>query len=90
MAKQLCIPLARWHLIHAPHYGTTKAGRPKGKLKRPKGTLSVRDAMDKFGVTAAELMKWRAEGMPYRTVGVMIVVKETDLKEWIENMGRSA
>ncbi len=28
-----------------------------------RGTLSVRDAMVKFGVTSAELTTWRAEDM---------------------------
>ena len=87
MAARLHIPLqdvARWHRVEAPRYISINPGRPKGKVKRPKGTLSIRDAMDKFGVTAAALRMWREQGLPYQNVGMMIVMKETDLKKWVE------
>ncbi len=87
MAARLGVPLqdvARWHRVEGPRYVSKLPGRPKGKPQRPAGTLTVRDAMVKFGITAAELRKWREQGLPYRTVGTMILMKETDLKAWIQ------
>jgi hypothetical protein len=86
MAERLNLPVEdvrRWHVVHGPHYVSATPGRPKGKVKRPKGTLSIGDAIKKYGIDAKTLQDWRDEGMPYRVIGTMVIFKGDDLEKWM-------
>jgi hypothetical protein len=65
---------------------TQAYGRPKGKLKRPKGTLSIHDIMVKYKIINRTLTRWRKMGLPCRKIGHLVVIKERDLKDWIQNL----
>ena len=87
MAGRLGIPLhdiARWHLVNGPRFVTQYLGRPKGKLKRPKGTLSVGEIIQKYGIDHHALRQWRERGMPHRKIGRMIVVQQRVLDRWVK------
>ena len=56
---------------------------PKGKLKRPRGMLSVRDCFDTYGIEPAVLSKWRKRGMPFQKDGMLILVATKILEQWI-------
>jgi hypothetical protein len=57
-------------------------GRPKGKLKRPKGTLSTADVIARYGIKRKKLTEWRKQGIPHRFIGMMIVFNEKDIEHW--------
>ena len=79
--------LARWHVLHWRHEPHKNAGRPRGKAKRPKGTIAVGDIVHKYGIKAAPLREWRERGLPFQRIASMIVVRESDLKNWIRERG---
>lgn len=86
MAARLRLPLEdleRWHRVHGPKFISSTPGRPKGKVKRPKGALSIGDVIQKYGVDARTLSDWRDQGMPFRMIGSMIVFKEHDIEDWV-------
>ena len=57
--------------------------RPKGKLKRRRGMLSVRDCFDTYGIKSAVLSEWREMGMPFEKDGTLILVEPKILEQWI-------
>ncbi len=59
-------------------------GKPKGKQPRPKGMLSIADAIEKYGVDPDTLRAWREEGMEFEKIGSMIVMRDADVKEWTQ------
>jgi len=75
--------LARWHVLHWRHEPHKNAGRPRGNAKRPKGTLSVGDIVLKYGIKAATLQEWRERGLPIQRIGLMVVIEEAELRQWI-------
>ena len=87
IAERLDLPvydIARWHFIDGQHYISKKASRPKGKLKRPKGTLSIGEIIQKYGIDRFTLSEWRRLGIPHRRIGTLIVVNQRVLDQWIE------
>ena len=88
IARRLDIPLeavARWHL-ESRNFLSDNPGRPKGKLKRPKGTLSTADVITRYGIKREILTQWREQGIPHQFVGMMIVFKEKDIELWKGNL----
>ena len=75
--------IARWHIQEGPLYVSANPGRPKGKIKRPAGCISIGDARRKYNLKTAQLQKWREEGLPTVTSGTMVAIKESELKRWI-------
>jgi hypothetical protein len=75
--------VARWHVLNWRHEPHKNAGRPKGKAKRPVGTLSVAEIARKHGIKATTLAAWRAEGLPHRRIGSMIVMDEAEVLRWM-------
>jgi hypothetical protein len=89
-ARRLDIPLeslARWHR-EAPHFQSDNPGRPKGRRKRPKGTLSTADVIARYGIKRKILTEWRKQGIPHRFIGMMIVFNEKDIEHWKEKSQR--
>ena len=87
MAERLNLPvqdIARWHLVNGPRFVSKNPGRPKGKLKRPRGSLSVAEIIQKYGIDRHTLTRWREQGMPHRRIGTLIVVNQRVLDTWIE------
>ncbi len=79
--------LVQWHHTESPYFISKNPGRPKGKLKRPKGTLSIGDARRKYDLTTEQVRLWREEGMPSVTLGTLVAIREADLKTWMKKHG---
>ena len=56
--------------------------RPRSKLL-PEGVLTITEAMAKFKTSQDRLREWRQDGMPVWKAGSLVLVKESDLREWI-------
>ena len=76
--------IVRWHLHEGPLYVSRNPGRPKGKTPRPRGFISIGDAVKKYQIKAEQIRKWRAEGLQTVTVGRMIALKESALRKLIK------
>jgi hypothetical protein len=88
MAERLNIPaqdIARWHIIHSPRFLSKNPGRPKGKQKRPNGTLAIADIVRQYGIDHTTLQQWREQGMPHEVRGKMILIQERVLNQWIDD-----
>ena len=77
--------IARWHFVDAPRMVHSNAGRPKGKLKRPRGMLSLGDARQKFQLTIEEMNQYRNAGLKCKKAHGMILVKETELRRFLRD-----
>ena len=89
IARRLDVPLetvARWHR-ESRHFLSNSPGRPKGKLKRPAGTLSTADVIARYGIDRKILTQWREQGIPHQFVGMMIVFNEKDIILWKNERG---
>src|SRR5437868_752703 len=67
LAKETGIPLkkiAEWHFVHA------RDGMPR-KQRRPKGTLSINDIMER-GIPYQTIHAWRQAGLKTRQKGRMV------------------
>ena len=56
-------------------------GRPKGRLSRPVGWISVGDAILKYKTTCAILQQLRRDGLSVKVDGTMILMNESELRE---------
>src|SRR5947207_603781 len=75
--------IAEWHFVHGPRYASTITGVPTGKRKRPKGMLSVGEIVLERGVPLPVLMEWRRAGLKTRRMGNMVLVRKSDLEDWL-------
>jgi hypothetical protein len=60
--------------------------RSNRRFERPKGQLSLTDAMEKYGLSTLNLALLRSLGMPTRKLRQMTLVKEDVLGEWIKKL----
>jgi hypothetical protein len=79
--------IVHWHQAESPFFISKNPGRPKGKLKRPRGTLSIGDARRRYDLSTDQIRAWRNEGMPSLTLGTLIAIRENDLKKWMKKHG---
>lgn len=73
----------RWNYIESPHFRSKNPGRPKGKIKRPAGCLSIGDVRKKYDLTTEQIRRLREAGMPSVTLGTLVAIRESDLKAWL-------
>ncbi len=73
--------IAQWHFVHSPHFISKHTGRPKGKVERPEGMLSIGDIKKKYNLTNAVIARWREEGLATATFGSLILIREAELTE---------
>ena len=75
--------ISQWHYVHSPHFVSKHTGRPRGKAERPAGLLSIGDIKHKFKLSNARISRWREEGLATEPFGSMILIRETELTEWM-------
>lgn len=83
LARQTGMPIKRiaeWHFVHAPRF----VSAVQRAHKRPDGMLSVTDIVVKYQVDPPTLMKWRRAGLKTLRKGKMVLIKESDLADWMK------
>lgn len=67
----------RWRLDFAP--------QTQPRFQRPKGMLSMGDAMEKYSVSSAYLLTLRHEhALPTTKKGILVLIQDSTLREWMK------